>query len=235
MPVLLKINEIANNFAQKFHLNFIKENRYTMIIDGLSATLQIAFFAIILGVILGFILASMKLSKSKILNSISYIYIDVIRGTPLTTQLLIINFVVFGTVPINRVLVAIIAFGINSGAYVAEIIRAGILSVDKGQTEAGRSLGLSSASTMFNIIIPQSVKNILPALSNEFINLLKETAIVGYIALQDLTKAGDIIRSRTYDAYMPLLSTALIYYIIIKILTMFLEKLEKRLRKSDLR
>lgn len=206
-----------------------------MLVDGLKLTLGIALLAIALGIIVGFLVASMKLSKFRVLNFIANAYIDIIRGTPVVTQLLIINFVVFASVTVPKFFVAVIAFGINSGAYVAEIIRAGIMSVDKGQTEAGRSLGLSSASTMMYIIVPQAVKNIIPALANEFIVLVKETAIVGYIALADLAKAGDVIRSRTYDAFMPLIATAVIYFVLIKILTLIIGKFEKYLRKSDVR
>lgn len=233
--IVIHFTNWFNNFGHKFYINFIKESRYTLITDGLLLTLEIAICAIILGVLIGFIVASMRLTKSKVLNAIAYTYIDIIRGTPAVTQLLIINFVVFASVDVAKELIAIIAFGINSGGYVAEIIRAGILSVDKGQTEAGRSLGLSGRSTMAYIIIPQAVKNILPALANEFIVLIKETAIVGYIALNDLTRGGDIIRGLTYDAFMPLIATAIIYFTIIKILSILLGKLENRLRKSDAR
>ena len=221
------------SFSQAFYSNFIKEDRYMLMLNGLGVTLQIAFFAVILGVVLGFIMALLKLSRFKVLRGIAGVYIDIIRGTPTVTQLLIINFVVFASVSIPKVIVAVIAFGINSGAYVAEIIRAGILSIDKGQKEAGRSLGLNERQTMTYIIAPQAVKNILPALANEFIVLLKETAIVGYIAIQDLTKGADIIRSLTYDPFMPLIGSAIIYFVIIKILSILLKKLEKSLRKAD--
>ena len=150
-------------------------------------------------------------------------------------QLLVINFVVFASVNVDLFVVGTVAFGLNSGAYISEIFRAGILSIDKGQTEAGRSLGLSSSQTMTYIILPQAIKNILPALANEFIMLIKETAIVGYIAMHDLTKAGDIIRSLTYDAYMPLLAVALLYYLLVKTLTLGIEWLERYLRASDMR
>jgi len=224
-----------NRFADAFYLNFIKENRYMLLVNGLGITLKVTFFAIILGIIIGFIIALLKISSFKLFNIIATVYIDIIRGTPAVVQLLIMYFIVFGSVHVSKVLVAVIAFGINSGAYVAEIVRAGILAVDKGQMEAGRSLGLSYASTMRYIIIPQAVKNILPALVNEFIVLLKETAIVGYIALEDLTKGGDIIRSRTYDAYMPLLTVALIYFILTTILSKLLAGLERRMRQGDSR
>ena len=163
------------------------------------------------------------------------IYTDVIRGTPSVTQLMIIYFVIFATVNWEKWIIAAIAFSINSGAYVSEIIRAGILSIDKGQTEAGRSLGLSKSQTMASIIIPQAFKNIFPAMCNEFITLIKETAIVGYVGLVDIQKAGDFIKSATYEAFMPLIATAIIYFVLIKILTIGLGLIEKRLRKSDKR
>ena len=149
------------------------------------------------------------------------------------TQLMIIYFVIFATVNWDKWIIAAIAFSINSGAYVSEIIRAGILSIDKGQTEAGRSLGLKKRQTMMSIIVPQAFKNIFPAMGNEFITLIKETAIVGYVGLVDIQKAGDFIKSATYEAFMPLIATAIIYFTIIKILTLCLGRIEKRLRKSD--
>ena len=161
------------------------------------------------------------------------IYLTVIRGTPVVVQLLIIYFVIFGSTQISKVLVAIMAFGINSAAYVAEIFRSGIMSIDDGQMEAGRSLGFNYAQTMFYIIMPQAFKNVLPALGNEFIVLLKETSVSGYIALQDLTKGGDIIRSRTYDAFMPLIAVALIYLVMVMVFTKCVNLLERRLRNSD--
>ena len=162
-------------------------------------------------------------------------YIDVIRGTPTMVQLLIIYYVIFAPIDINQYLVAIMGFGLNSGAYVAEIIRGGILSISAGQTEAGRSLGLTSLQTMRYIVAPQAFKNIMPAMNNEFIVLIKETAMIGYVAKVDLTAAAMNVQSRTYDYIGPLLSIAVIYYVIIKILTIFLNKLEKHLRKSDAR
>ena len=156
-----------------------------------------------------------------------------IRGTPVVVQLLIIYFVIFGSVNISKILVAIVAFGVNSGAYVAEIIRGGIMSIDKGQFEAGRSLGLSYIQTMIYIILPQAFKNVLPALGNEFIVLLKETSVSGYIALQDLTKGGDIIRSQTYTAFMPLIAVALIYLAVVMLFSWLLGKLEWRLKNNE--
>ena len=184
---------------------------------------------------IGLVIALCNLSKKKGLNIIGKIYTDIIRGTPSVTQLMIIYFVIFATVDWEKWIIASIAFGINSGAYVSEIIRAGILSIDKGQTEAGRSLGLSGAQTMMFIVIPQAVKNIFPALCNEFIVLIKETAIVGYVGLMDIQKAGDFIKSATFEAFMPLIATAIIYFVLIKILTLVLGRVEKALRKSDVR
>ena len=221
-----------------FLLNFVKEERWKYITDGLFVTLEVTFFAVILGIFLGFMIAMIrstydKTGKLKILNAICNIYLTVIRGTPVVVQLLITYFVIFGSVNIDKVLVAVIAFGINSGAYVAEIIRSGIMSVDSGQFEAGRSLGFSYFKTMIYIILPQALKNVLPALANEFIVLLKETSVAGYIALQDLTKAGDIIRSRTYDAFMPLIMVALIYLLMVMLFNYFVKQLERRLRSSE--
>lgn len=192
--------------------------------DGLKITLIVTIFAVLIGVLLGFLIAIVrtthdKTGKLKILNAICKVYLTVIRGTPVVVQLMIIYFIIFGSVDISKVLVAIIAFGINSGAYVAEIFRSGIMSIDNGQFEAGRSLGFNYAQTMMYIIMPQAFKNVLPTLCNEFISLLKETSVSGYIALQDLTKGGDIIRSRTYDAFMPLIAVALIYLAMVMIFT----------------
>ena len=224
--------------SRQLYLNFIKDNRWKYIVNGLGTTLQITFFAVILGIALGFLIAVIrstydKTGKGKILNFLAKVYLTVIRGTPVLVQLLIIYFVVFASVDINKIIVAVMAFGINSGAYVAEIFRSGIMSVDKGQTEAGRSLGLNPAQTMRLIIIPQAFKNVLPALINEMIVLLKETAIIGYIGTIDITKAATLVQSRTYDALVPLLSAAIFYLILVMILTYFMGKLERRLRKSD--
>ena len=176
-----------------------------------------------------------NLSRNKLLRAVGGVYTDVIRGTPSVTQLLIIYFVIFASVDLDKWIIAAIAFGVNSGAYVSEIIRGGILSVDRGQTEAGRSLGLNAFQTMTRIVIPQAVKNIFPALCNEFIVLIKETAIVGYVGLMDIQKAGDFIKSATFKAFMPLVGTAVIYYVLIKILTLTLRRVENHLRKSDVR
>ena len=208
-----------SDFKARFIMNFIKDDRWHYIADGLKVTLIVTFCAVLIGVVLGFLLAIVrstydKTGKLKLLNLICQIYITVIRGTPVVVQLLL-------------------AFGINSGAYVAEIFRSGIMAVDNGQFEAGRSLGFNYRQTMIYIIMPQAFKNVLPALGNEFIVLLKETSVAGYIALQDLTKGGDIIRSRTYDALMPLMAVAIIYLVMVMIFSKLVSMLERRLRNSD--
>ena len=228
------MQELKSSFIS----NFIEDNRWRYITDGLKITLLVTVFAVLIGVVLGFLIAIVrtthdKTGKLKILNAICKVYLTVIRGTPVVVQLMIIYFIIFGSVDISKVLVAIIAFGINSGAYVAEIFRSGIMSIDNGQFAAGRSLGFNYAQTMMYIIMPQAFKNVLPTLCNEFISLLKETSVSGYIALQDLTKGGDIIRSRTYDAFMPLIAVALIYLAMVMIFTKLVSLLERRLRNSD--
>ena len=228
------MQELKSSFIS----NFIEDNRWRYITDGLKITLLVTVFAVLIGVVLGFLIAIVrtthdKTGKLKILNAICKVYLTVIRGTPVVVQLMIIYFIIFGSVDISKVLVAIIAFGINSGAYVAEIFRSGIMSIDNGQFEAGRSLGFNYAQTMMYIIMPQAFKNVLPTLCNEFISLLKETSVSGYIALHDLTKDGDIIRSRTYDAFMPLIAVALIYLAMVMIFTKLVSLLERRLRNSD--
>lgn len=222
-----------SDFIAAFEKCFIRENRYQMLLSGISVTLRIALLAGVLGILIGLLIAMCSLSRRKILRAVSKVYTDVIRGTPSVTQLMIVYFVVFASVNLEKWIIAAIAFAINSGAYVSEIIRAGILSIDKGQNEAGRSLGLNHLQTMRYIIMPQAVKNIFPALCNEFITLIKETAIVGYIGLMDIQKAGDFIKTATFEAFMPLLATAIIYFIIVKTLTVLLGKLEKRLRSAD--
>ena len=225
-------------FCSTFYLNFIEDDGWKYITVGLKNTLIITFFACLMGIVLGFLVGMVrstyeKTHKLKILNAVCKVYLTVIRGTPVVVQLMIIYFVVFGSVRISKVLVAVLAFGINSGAYVAEIFRSGIMSVDSGQLEAGRSLGFNYWQTMWYIIMPQAFKNVLPALCNEFISLLKETSVAGYIALQYLTKGGDIIRSRTYSAFMPLFAVALIYLTIVMIFTKLIQILERRLRQSE--
>ena len=227
-----------NQFVDTFTRNFINGDNWHYIADGLMTTIQITFFAVLVGIVIGFIVGIIrstydKTHRLKILNFICNVYLTVIRGTPVLVQLLIIYYVIFASVRIDKVLVAVLAFGINSGAYVAEIFRSGIMSIDNGQFEAGRSLGFNYPQTMWYIIMPQAFKNVLPALCNEFIALLKETSIAGYIGLQDLTKGGDIIRSRTYSAFMPLIAVALIYLAIVLIFTQLIKILERRLRQSE--
>ena len=230
--------EFIQNFIERFNVNFIVDDRWKYIADGLVVPLEITFFALIIGIALGFLIAIIrsthdKTGKMKFANAICKFYLTIVRGTPVVVQLLIIYFVVFGSVDISKVVVAVLAFGMNSAAYVAEIFRSGIMSIDNGQFEAGRSLGFNYTQTMIHIIVPQAFKNVLPALGNEFIVLLKETSVSGYIALQDLTKGGDIIRSRTYDAFMPLIAVALIYLVMVIIFTKLVNILERRLRNSD--
>ena len=226
-----------------FVLNFIKENRWKYLTDGLKITLEVTFFAVILGIVLGSVIAIIrtnyesmksKVGKAvlKILNLVAKIYLTVIRGTPVVVQLMIMYYVIFAASN-NKVPIAILSFGINSGAYVAEIIRSGIMAIDRGQFEAGRSLGFNYIQTMIYIILPQAFKNILPALANEFIVLLKETSVAGYVALQDLTKGGDIIRSRTYSAFMPLITVAVIYLVMVMFFTYLVGRLERRLRNDE--
>ena len=223
---------------ERFILNFVTDDRWVYIVDGLKVTLEVTFLAVLIGIVLGLLVAIIrstyeKTHKLKILNFICQIYITVIRGTPTVVQLLISYFVVFASMDVSKVFVAVMAIGMNSGAYVAEIFRSGIMSIEEGQFEAGRSLGFNYVQTMRYIIMPQAFKNVLPALGNEFIVLLKETSVSGYIALQDLTKGGDIIRSRTYDAFMPLIAVALIYLVMVLIFSRLVALLERRLRNSD--
>ena len=228
------MQELKSSFIS----NFIDDNRWRYITDGLKITLLVTVFAVLIGVVLGFLIAIVrtthdKTGKLKILNAICKVYLTVIRGTPVVVQLMIIYFIIFGSVDISKVLVAIIAFGINSGAYVAEIFRSGIMSIDNGQFEAARSLGLSYKTTMISVILPQAFKNVLPALANEFIVLLKETSISGYIGLNDLTRGGDIIRSITYDPMLPLIGVAIIYLVMVMGLSQLVKKLERRLRNNE--
>lgn len=226
------------DFQARFYLNFIKDDRWTYIWNGLLVTLEVTLFATLIGIILGFLVAIIRSThdrtgKMKLPNGVCQIYLTVIRGTPVVVQLLITYFLIFGSMKVSKVLVAVLAFGINSGAYVAEICRAGIMSIDIGQLEAGRSIGFSYAKTMWYTILPQAFKNVLPALGNEFIVLLKETSVSGYIALHDLTKGGDVIRSRTYDAFMPLIGVALIYLAMVLGFTKLVSMLERRLNQSE--
>ena len=230
------------SLKEKFIFNFIDDGRWHYIVDGLEVT----FFAVLLGIALGVIIAIVRSTYDKnkssmrgfskfivvLLNFICKIYLTVIRGTPVVVQLMIMYFIVLVSSN-NKVLVAVLAFGFNSAAYVAEIFRSGIMSIDEGQFEAGRSLGFNYVQTMRYIIIPQAFKNVLPALANEFIVLLKETSVAGYVGLVDLTKGGDIIRSRTFQAFMPLIGVAVIYLVMVMFFTWLVGILERRLRDSE--
>ncbi len=234
-------------FKRKFTQNFIDDHRYRYLLDGLKETLIIAVCAVIIGILIGFIVAIIRSTHDKnhskkkgfsrfiigLLNFICKVYLTIIRGTPVLVQLLISFYCIFTAPDTSKTFVAIMAFGINSGAYVAEIVRSGIMSIDNGQFEAGRSLGFNYIQTMVFIVLPQAFKNVLPALSNEFIVLLKETSVAGYIGIQDLTKGGDFIRSRTFEPLFPLIAVAIIYLIIVMIPTSLVSKLERRLRNSD--
>ncbi|MCI7085796.1 MAG: amino acid ABC transporter permease [bacterium] len=242
------MQDFFTGIAESFTKTFITDDRWLQLLQGLLVTLEITVFAAFLGIALGFLVAivrstfDMNLAGKKCrgfgdrvlkaINFICNIYITVIRGTPVVIQLMIMYYIVFASSR-NGIIAAILSFGINSGAYVAEIVRSGIMSIDKGQFEASRSLGFNYSSTMIYVIIPQAFKNILPALGNEFIVLVKETSVAGYVALQDLTYVGNLIRSRTYEAFFPLIAIALIYLVIVLFLTFLLKKLERRLRSSD--
>ena len=245
--ILDSIKSWAADLKADFILNFVKENRWTFITSGLKNTLMITFFAALLGIALGVIVAIVRSSYDKtskeihgglkkflfaLVNIICKIYLTAIRGTPVVVQLMIMYYIIFSTSR-NSMLIAILAFGINSGAYVAEIVRSGIMSVDSGQFEAGRSLGFDYKSTMWYVIIPQAFKNILPALANEFIVLLKETSVAGYVTIRDLTMGGNIIRASTYSPFMPLFAVALIYLVMVIFFTWLVGKLERRLRNSE--
>lgn len=226
------------NLQEKLYENFIKDNRWQYLRDGLLTTLLITLCAIVIGLVLGFLIAIGRTAcdmtgQAKLLNGILKAYLTVIRGTPSMIQLLIIYYVIFASSSMSKVLVASIAFGLNSSAYIAEIVRAGIMSIDRGQFEAGRSLGFDYWQTMVYFILPQAFKNVLPALGNEFIVLLKETSISGYIGIMDLTRGGDYIRSRTYEAFLPLIAVALIYLIIVMFLSAMVGKLEKKLKNEQ--
>ncbi len=229
---------LITGFIDSFHQNFIEEGRWKYLADGLLTTLFITFLAVLIGMALGFLVAivrstKLRTGKLRIADFFCRIYLTVIRGTPVVVQLLIIYFVIFGSVNISKILVAVLAFGINSGAYVAEIVRGGIMAVDSGQFEAGRSLGLNDSQTMRFIIMPQALKTVLPALANETIVLLKETSVAGYIAIADLTKGGDIIRSQTFSPFLPLISVAVIYLVLVMFLSYLVGKLERRLSAND--
>ena len=225
-------------FSASFSQNFLEARRWVLLRDGFVTTIEITVGAVLVGLFIGFVVAVIRTTHDKtgrlsFLNFLAKLFLTVIRGTPTMVQLLIIYFVIFASINVDKLLVAVIAFGINSGAYTAEIIRAGLMAVDKGQFEAGSSLGLNYYQTMTRIIVPQAFKTILPALGNELIVLLKETSISGYIAMHDLTKGGDIIRSQTYDAFMPLLAVAAIYLVCVCGLSYGVTVMERRLKRNE--
>lgn len=227
-----------SGFKESFYQNFIEKDRWQYLLTGLENTLLITIFAVLIGVAIGFLVAIIRASHDKngslkILNFICRVYLTVIRGTPTMIQLMITYYIIFASVNVSKIFVAVCAFGINSGAYVAEIVRSGIMSIDKGQFEAGRSLGFNYVQTMRLIILPQAFKNVLPALGNEMIVLLKETSISGYVGTMDLTKGGDIIRSTTYEAYLPLFGVAAIYLVIVMLMTAGVNRLERKLRTNE--
>lgn len=227
-----------SGFKESFYQNFIEKDRWQYLLTGLENTLLITIFAVLIGVAIGFLVAIIRASYDKngslkILNFICRVYLTVIRGTPTMIQLMITYYIIFASVNVSKIFVAVCAFGINSGAYVAEIVRSGIMSIDQGQFEAGRSLGFNYVQTMRLIILPQAFKNVLPALGNEMIVLLKETSISGYVGTMDLTKGGDIIRSTTYEAYLPLFGVAAIYLVIVMLMTAGVNRLERKLRTNE--
>ena len=221
------------DLLNRLNSTFVVDGRWQWFVSGLGYTLLISLFSVLLGLVIGILMALMRLSKSKILRAVSGIYIDIIRGTPTMVQLLIIYFVIFANVHIDKWVVGFIAFGINSGAYIAEIVRGGILSVNIGQTEAGRSLGMTHKQTMASIVMPQAMKNILPALGNEFIVLIKETSVAGGIAVTDLTKAAQYIGSTDFIVLPPLFVAAGCYLVIVLGLTKLQSLLERRLSQGD--
>lgn len=211
----------------------IGQGRYMLVLKGLGTTLLIAACAVIIGTVLGCVFALFKISRSKVLNTVAALYTTIIRGVPMATQLMIFYFVILSPLGMNNaVLVAVIAFGINSGAYCTEIFRAGIEGVDKGQMEAGRSLGLSWSQTMRRIVLPQAVRTVLPTYTSEFITLIKETSVASFIAVVDLQKACDNIRNATYNAWIPLLSCAAIYLVLTLGLTKLFAFGEKKLARA---
>ena len=234
------MERVINFFKElydSFYMSVIYDNRYEYILEGLGNTLLISLFAVIIGIVIGIIVALIRTNyekngRMKLANSIAKFYVNVVRGTPVILQLMIIYYVIFETVDINIVLVGILAFGINSGAYVSEIIRAGINSVPDGQMEAGYALGLKYSQVMRYIVLPQALKNILPALGNEFITLIKETSVGAYIGIVELTKASDIIASRTYDYFFPLFIIAIIYLILTLGLTKVVNMMEVKLNNA---
>lgn len=241
------MTEFLTDLQSKFVQNFITDDRWRYLLKGLGNTLRITLVALLLGILLGAVIAIIRTSWDKngsemrkgpgrfllrALNGISKLYLTIFRGTPVVVQLMIIYYIIFASSS-NSIAIASLAFGLNSAAYVAEIMRSGIMSIDAGQFEAGRSLGFNYVQTMWHIILPQAVKNVLPALGNEFITLLKETSVAGYVGVHELTKGGDIIRGRTFSPFMPLIAVALIYLLMVVVLEKLLAVFERKLRSSD--
>lgn len=230
--------EFLSNIGDKIIQTFVTQNRYKLFLEGFGNTILIAVCATILGVLIGTVVAlcrvqHMQTGKLKILDRILSIYVAIIRGTPVVLQVMIMYYIVLASLKEYAIMIAILAFGLNSGAYVSEIIRGGIMAVDSGQMEAGRSLGLSRVSTMLHVILPQAVKNCLPSLGNEFISVLKETSVVGYIPVTDLTRASDRVIGITYNAFFPLISVAVVYFILVAGLSALFKKMERKLAVSD--
>ena len=219
----------------EFYRAFIRENRYQLFLAGMRTTITLAILALAIGTVVGLLITYFTMNKIKPLRWVANIYLDLIRGTPLMVQIMLWYFVFLGGMGLPRILVGGIAFGVNSGAYLSEIFRAGIMSIDKGQTEAGRSLGMSSFKTMWLIVFPQAIKNVLPAIANEYIVLIKETAIAFAIAIPDILRAANIVISRTFSPMMPLLGATVMYYVIIKTLSVIFKIIEKQMRKADAR
>lgn len=247
MGFLADLQSWFDGVKAEFILNFIDKDRWRLLVTGLGNTLLISLFACLLGIVIGVLIAVIRTTHDNngpkmrpgfgrmmlnFFNRICIIYTTVIRGTPVVIQLLIMYYVILASSD-NGLMVAALSFGLNSGAYVSEIIRSGIMSIEKGQMEAGRSLGLNYLQTMWYIIAPQVLKNVLPTLANEFIVLLKETSVAGYVAVVDLTFAGNRIRGITFSAFMPLIAVALIYLVLVMFFTSLVGKLERRLRQSD--
>ncbi len=240
---------LFDDLKRQFILNFIEKDRWKLMVTGLENTLKITIVAALIGIVIGIILATIRstydkqyetLKKHKgikyyvltVLNFFAQIYLTVIRGTPVVVQLLIAFFIIFASSK-NGVIIAMLTFGINSGAYVAEIFRGGIMSIDNGQFEAGYSLGFNYFQTMIFIVIPQVLKNVLPMILNEFIALLKETSVAGYVAVTDITRAGNVIRGTTFSPFMPLIAVAIFYLVMVLVLTQVVKRVERRLRKSE--
>ncbi len=236
--VLLAQESLFHDFFGRLYRAFIANNGWKEMLRGLEATFYISIGALILGMVLGALVAVVKVTPGKgilkrILNIVADVYITVIRGTPVMVQLMLMYFGVFAATGMDAILVATLVFGVNSGAYVAEVFRSGIQAVDRGQTEAGRSLGLSYGKTMWKIVLPQAVKNILPALGNEFIALIKETSVAGFVTVFDLTRAARAIVSQTYDPFVPYLVLAAVYLVLVMIASGLVKLLERRLNRSD--